>query len=1288
MIRNPLSTQQKQQLLQTQTALSTLEQLLFFKDNWAETYNIPDSPTLDLDKVEGLADYLSQAELQTISQQQVQQSVEQNVQQAIRSTQERVSPSTPSLTEEDVADMFIAPNLSVAPVNTPVTTSQALVGLPEGSIVYLDKDNVFVAWNKDGNRVFSKLEVNNNLITGNYTTEGFVSANLLLYAQSKSKPLKAYYIPSGDIKTKLGYWGGIWPSTWLKTVLQSASFQNQSQEFKLAEISPKLQIGMGQQISGLEEMKKVPSKSIFLNSYGDPFLLRNTTQPQDGSYVWAYEITANTAGGYSATIDMGALSSDLLGDDTFKYVGDKLPFLGTFNSQFEKSKFTNGYFIGKFLKDKIMDSQNGFSTNSSPQSIVDSLAESLNDLMVYYPIWTRPNFTNIWSIAINGYGGYSVIKRNDKYLLFYGKKGSGSQRWIPKGNLPQTGHATGSINLDSNYEFPSFNAIWPQLLKHFKHVINGISSSTNLYTFVSGWNVEVAGSVASVPSQLIEQQQDAWSTITLPNPQENSKNEVGVLIIIPKTQGKSFMLLFKDDIMDGCWNIPSKKQLLGDSIIATADSLLGDIIQSSQSKLEYSGVTLSTIRQEDDSQTVFSIPVYRIRLADARNLTFTDKIKYPTWVNTAEFDFDSVTNKVKWQPLICNDLTTEVDYATPDGDDVVLPLLQAWKAHVADLSVGGSPTQYNRIMVSATEDPRISSLLTPDNLERIQSREWLYFGGQPYTNIPPNTAWGFNQTPPIPQSDATLVRPVEYISNPSRPSYSGLKDTSSNIQFRYHFKGNPYLVKHERIKPFGSQIKMIEDYSGMRSYAAEAAWAYGTSQPTHKMIHDTAMLDGIGLPLRKINGSYRSNPSARLVVSRANMGQLGVATQIAEEINKSLGPVLTYSTSQSGLNASNSQENTDYLLQLGIPQNQISSILQKQTALRKSINLSIRKRYAAGGNDAESYHYGAFLRYLVLAKANQMWQPIIDPGNRTVYRGLLKSGNWWVGVLGKGSSIQPSEWTFKQLEFLKQHLPATVQGITPQNLNESSGKNLAIVATEWLKMQRTHEFGAVRISPDSFGDWTAMASSNLHTTVNTLVTQSNQVLAATSGEGLKSEYFRTPYQSRAKVTDGTILDPRLYDAKPNQLYPDFCNKPYSNLEGLWISYYSYMYGNKTMVGFSTNMSGVSGFAGANYYTSDSSSNTGKCNLRACTSDPRFVVAPAMVIAGNNPVAPSEREVLFIPTNNEPLVCQIVRAGKEAMTRTQVLAYQASRPPYRGGTKKYPQKELPPQGDFTYLLSNI
>ena len=97
MIRNPLSTQQKQQLLQTQTALSTLEQLLFFKDNWAETYNIPDSPTLDLDKVEGLADYLSQAELQTISQQQVQQSVEQNVQQAIRSTQERVSPSTPSL---------------------------------------------------------------------------------------------------------------------------------------------------------------------------------------------------------------------------------------------------------------------------------------------------------------------------------------------------------------------------------------------------------------------------------------------------------------------------------------------------------------------------------------------------------------------------------------------------------------------------------------------------------------------------------------------------------------------------------------------------------------------------------------------------------------------------------------------------------------------------------------------------------------------------------------------------------------------------------------------------------------------------------------------------------------------------------------------------------------------------------------------------------------------------------------------------------------------------------------
>jgi 8-oxo-dGTP pyrophosphatase MutT (NUDIX family) len=433
-----------------------------------------------------------------------------------------------------------------------------------------------------------------------------------------------------------------------------------------------------------------------------------------------------------------------------------------------------------------------------------------------------------------------------------------------------------------------------------------------------------------------------------------------------------------------------------------------------------------------------------------------------------------------------------------------------------------------------------------------------------------------------------------------------------------------------RLGTFTVGGKMIWPASAMPKFA-EAANALFGGKATPKSMFENQLLQIAGLPITEVI------PSAVEIVEKiiekpaktieelkylpAGKGKLTVKQKkVVKELKKSLTDILG--------------TKLDRYDQIGALDSQYAS------ELKEKINWALSKKKGPNYNDENVAKY---LRYLVEARQAGLWKTYLDPGDMVLFRNLDSSLN----------NDTPSEIEQTRLQ-IKAMQDA---GFWPKGNVEFKGTTRNLLCAQWLMIQDRGE------AYDSKAGKTKK--------VNVGFVRYPQ----------KKGYKKVPHDELEPVKNGVnpakeqlVIDqyastPKVTHNKQYTL-PSWANKPFANVEGFWVGWNAPSYKKYTGLRAESWSSNIEAYA---------SGSEMALMTRACWSD-NFVLIPGKYPKGWDSPYVSEREVIAVYTDYEPIPVQVIRlknsgAGSDfgvgdnfSLSKNMLQAYIAAHPPYQKGSK--------------------
>jgi hypothetical protein len=280
--------------------------------------------------------------------------------------------------------------------------------------------------------------------------------------------------------------------------------------------------------------------------------------------------------------------------------------------------------------------------------------------------------------------------------------------------------------------------------------------------------------------------------------------------------------------------------------------------------------------------------------------------------------------------------------------------------------------------------------------------------------------------------------------------------------------------------------------------------------------------------------------------------------------------------------------------------------------------------YGSGGHPRpESGGLAKYLRYLVAARALGLWKNYIDPGERSVVRGLSFSSTQ---ANDPTQSIRVNSDGLAQIEVM-QAAGIITTPVTPYNAMKA-----------WLNKQAS---GSGWTRADVGQPWTPSSSLTPPSSYEGKFTTLGSYSDKESVRGWNT------YQ-RAEGGSGW---------KGKLPYPEWAAQPWANVEGFCVDYHDPTYQNFTATEWGATLWGYG-------------TQTTFC-LRANTRDPRFVMLPGSGV-GSGPMThfQSEAAIVFVTIDEKPLKAEVILigGGDARLAEQQLWAWIRARPAYPTGPK--------------------
>ena len=374
------------------------------------------------------------------------------------------------------------------------------------------------------------------------------------------------------------------------------------------------------------------------------------------------------------------------------------------------------------------------------------------------------------------------------------------------------------------------------------------------------------------------------------------------------------------------------------------------------------------------------------------------------------------------------------------------------------------------------------------------------------------------------------------------------------------------------------------------------------ARPTLRDLQDAELLEAAGLPLHDAV-PRRRNPDGGLAA--ATDAESGIIKAIADALKAALGS--------------------------GEKPNGSSKVGQQ-------IDSKLGSMYGSGGNVRKETGsgLGAYLRYLVAARAMGLWKNYIDPGEREVTRGLSFSSTQ---ANDPSQSVRTNSDGLTQIEVMK----AAGLISTPLKPYEAMGA--------WLTKQASGS-GWYREKP-------------------TVYNPDGSIVPGTPTPWIASSALKPPASYEGKMngsgsstSEGSIQHWNTYQRatgggswKGKLPFPAWAAEPWANVEGFNVDYHDTTFSNFTASEWSAPLFGFA--------------STSSFLLRANTRDPRFVLLPGSDLS-QGPMShfKGEGAIVFVTIDEKPLKAEVVSVGHGGghLTTEQLSAWIRARPAYPTGPK--------------------
>jgi hypothetical protein len=386
-------------------------------------------------------------------------------------------------------------------------------------------------------------------------------------------------------------------------------------------------------------------------------------------------------------------------------------------------------------------------------------------------------------------------------------------------------------------------------------------------------------------------------------------------------------------------------------------------------------------------------------------------------------------------------------------------------------------------------------------------------------------------------------------------------------------------------------------------------------RPSLRDLQDAELLDAAGLPLHDCLPRKR-NPDGGL--AEATDTETGIIKAVVDALKKALG----------------SSEKPD-----------------GSTKIAQAIDGKLQGMYDTGSKHGGGVrpetgsNLGAYLRYLVAARAAGLWKNYIDPGERAVTRALGYSPQQ---ADDPTQSIRVNEDGLSQIEAMK--AAGLISGpVTPSQAMKT-----------WLTKQKS---GSGWVRADVGEPWIPSSA---------LTPPSNYAgKMPSNSQGTTSDYSDKGDNSQK----GSIQHWNTYQRaegggswEGKLPYPSWAAEPWANVEGFCVDYHDVTWLKYTAGEWGASLYGYGGSGGG------VKANLTNFLMRANTRDPRFVLLPGSKIK-SGPMATFQEEaaIVFVSIDEKPLKIEVVSVGKNIasgahLTTEQITAWIRARPAYPTGPK--------------------
>jgi hypothetical protein len=361
-------------------------------------------------------------------------------------------------------------------------------------------------------------------------------------------------------------------------------------------------------------------------------------------------------------------------------------------------------------------------------------------------------------------------------------------------------------------------------------------------------------------------------------------------------------------------------------------------------------------------------------------------------------------------------------------------------------------------------------------------------------------------------------------------------------------------------------------------------------RPSFRDLQDAELLEAAGLPLHDCLPRKR-NPADGSFAPGTNE-EVGIIKAVSEALKAALG---------SGTKPS------------------------AGTQVGSQMDIKLSSMYGSGGTPRPetSGSLAQWLRYLVAARAAGLWKNYIDPGERSVVRGL--------------------SFTELQTNDPSQSLRVNADGLSQIETMQAAGTIGSGAISPWGAMKawlNKQKSGSGWFRADVGQPW--QASSDL-TPPSSYAGQLTSLGSYSDTDTVRG------WNTKQRIEGGNGWNGKMP-------YPNWAAQPWANVEGFCVDYHDPTFSKFTASEWSAPLWG--------YGTQHTF-----C-LRANTRDPRFVLLPGSTISGGALATfQSEGAVVFVTVDEKPLKAEVILVHDLArLAEPQLWAWIRARPAYPTGAK--------------------